>query len=141
MMSRPVIRVLLAVASTCLAIGCTEAACTLVGGESGVWVDTAELGLPIEAGGEVCLDARCVPLGWSEHLGGQNGLTFTSFKVDDEMADELALVVRDAGGEVVAGPSEVVLNDTYPNGKSCPPKLRTATIAVTAGGEVEARSS
>lgn len=138
-MMRSVVRVVFVATSACLAIGCREAACTLVGGESGVWVDATELVLAVETGDEVCLDATCVPLGWSQHLRGQNPAAYTSFVVDEEMSDELSLLVRRGNGEVVAGPSQAMLYDTYPNGKSCPPKLRTASVTVTAQGEIEAQ--
>ncbi len=136
---RSVAPVALAIAAAFSMLGCREAACTLVGGESGVFVDATELGGPRVEGGEVCLDATCLPMGWSEHLRGQNATSYTSFKVDDETDEELTIVVRDAGGNVVAGPTEVSLQDTYPNGKSCPPKLRTASVVVTLDGQIETR--
>ncbi len=120
--------------------GCTEAACTLAGGESGVWVDATELGLPIDGEFEVCLDTTCVPLGWSEHLGGQGGTANTSFEINDEAADEKVLIIRNPDGTAIAGPIQVTLQDTFPNGRSCPPKLRTALVVATAGGDLEVRS-
>ncbi len=138
---RKVTRALLALASVTLVVGCREAACTLAGGESGVFVDATALGLSVDAGGEVCLDATCLPLGWSEHLGGQNEVAFTSFEVDDETGDELTLVLQAADGAIVAGPSTVMLRETFPNGESCPPRLRTASVVVAADGEIEAQSN
>lgn len=124
----------LVIAGASTLVGCAEAACTAAGGQSGVFIDTSALGLPAEPGTEACLDDRCLPLGQS-----QNGQL--RFGVSAATDDELAFIVRDPDGAALAGPTQVNLEDTYPNGKGCPPKLRTASVSVTADGEVATQHS
>lgn len=109
-------------------------ACTLVGGQSGITFDLSKAGpLGLNLAYEACADGVC------ESGQAKTGQTTAHLDLDSKVHD-VSITLKDPSGNVVfrsnVEPGPFSPATVEPNGKGCPPKLRTLRFSVGADGSL-----
>lgn len=109
-------------------------ACALVGGQSGITFDLSKAGpLGLNLAYEACADGVC------ESGQAKTGQTTAHLDLDSKVHD-VSITLKDPSGNVVfrsnVEPGPFSPATVEPNGKGCPPKLRTLRFSVGADGSL-----
>lgn len=112
----------------------TQNACTLIGGQSGITFDLSDAGpLGLNLTYETCADGVC------ESGPATTGQPTAHLDLDSEVHD-VSITLKDPSGDVVfrsnVEPGPFSPATAEPNGKGCPPQLRTLRFSVGADGSL-----